>query len=200
MSDSIQLTAEIRTTVGKGASRRLRRLDNKVPGIIYGGEKEPQKITLHGNQLSKAMQQESFYSQILDVSVGGQSEQAVVRDVQRDPASERVQHIDFQRVDASREVTVSVPLHYINEEACIGVKTQGGTLTRNLVEVEVSCLPVNLPEFIEVDMLDVAAGVAGGVYVSSPPPPPPPPPQEVIIRVIAMVGIILLSIFIMFRF
>ncbi len=158
MSDIIELTAELRTTVGKGASRRLRRLEDKVPAIIYGGEGEAQMLTLSGNQLAKAMQVEAFYSQILSVSIEGKAEQAVVRDVQRNPANERVQHIDFQRVRADREVNVSVPLHFINEEACIGVKMQGGTLTRTLTEVEIACLPVNLPEYIEVDMADVEAG------------------------------------------
>ena len=97
MSDTIELTAEIRTTVGKGASRRLRRLEDKVPAIIYGGEGEAQMLTLSANELSKAMQIEAFYSQILSLSIAGNAEQAVVRDVQRNPANERVQHIDFQR-------------------------------------------------------------------------------------------------------
>jgi large subunit ribosomal protein L25 len=160
MSDTIELTAELRTTVGKGASRRLRRLEDKVPAIIYGGEADAQMLTLSGNELSKAMQIEAFYSQVLSVSVEGKAEQAVVRDVQRNPANERVQHIDFQRVSADREINVSVPLHFINEEACVGVKMQGGTLTKTLTEVEISCLPANLPEYIEVDMLEVETGTS----------------------------------------
>ena len=158
MSDTIELTAELRTTVGKGASRRLRRLEDKVPAIIYGGEADAQMLTMSGNELSKAMQIEAFYSQVLSVSIDGKAEQAVVRDVQRNPANERVQHIDFQRVSADREINVSVPLHFINEEACVGVKMQGGTLTRTLTEVEISCLPANLPEFIEVDMAEIESG------------------------------------------
>ena len=160
MSDTIELTAEIRTTVGKGASRRLRRLEDKVPAIIYGGEGEAQMLTLSANELSKAMQIEAFYSQILSLSVAGKAEQAVVRDVQRNPANERVQHVDFQRVRADREINVNVPLHFINEEACVGVKMQAGTLTKTLAEVEVSCLPANLPEYIEVDMLEVESGTS----------------------------------------
>ena len=160
MSDIIELTAELRTTVGKGASRRLRRLEGKVPAIIYGGEGEAVMLSLSSNELSRAMQVEAFYSQVLNVSIDGKSEQAVVRDLQRNPADERVQHVDFQRVRANVAITVSVPLHFINEESCVGVKMQGGTLTRTLTEVEVSCLPASLPEYIEVDMAEVESGTS----------------------------------------
>ena len=158
MSESITLTATIRTDVGKGASRRLRRLEDKVPAIIYGGDTAPQKLTLSGNEILKASQIEAFYSQILNISVDGTVESALIRDLQRNPASGRVQHIDFQRVSADKEINVNVPLHFINEDACVGVKMSGGTLTHNLTEVEIICLPANLPEFIEVDMLEIEAG------------------------------------------
>ena len=158
MSDIIELAAELRTTVGKGASRRLRRLEDKVPAIIYGGEGDAQMLTLSGNELAKAMEIEAFYSQVLNVTIEGKSEQAVVRDVQRNPANDRVQHLDFQRVSANKAINVNVPLHFLNEESCVGVKMQGGTLTRTLAEVEVSCLPANLPEYIEVDMAEVESG------------------------------------------
>ncbi len=118
----------------------------------------PQKLTLSGNEILKASQIEAFYSQILDISIDGSVESAVIRDLQRNPASGRVQHIDFQRVSADKEINVNVPLHFVNEDACVGVKMSGGTLTHNLTEVEISCLPANLPEFIEVDMLEVEAG------------------------------------------
>ena len=160
MSDTIELTAELRTTVGKGASRRLRRLEDKVPAIIYGGEGDAVMLSLSANELSKAMQIEAFYSQVLNVFIEGKSEQAVVRDLQRNPADERVQHIDFQRVRSNVAITVSVPLHFINEESCVGVKMQGGTLTRTLTEVEISCLPANLPEYIEVDMAEIESGTS----------------------------------------
>ena len=158
MSDKISLTAELRSDVGKGASRRLRRLDDKVPAIIYGGEEAPQNLTLIANELSKAMQLEAFYSQIMNVVVDGNAQQAFVRDLQRNPASGRVLHIDFQRVSADRAINVNVPLHFINEEQCVGVKIGGGKITHSLNEVEVSCLPGDLPEFIEVDMENVEAG------------------------------------------
>lgn len=160
MSDNIQLTAELRTDVGKGASRRLRRLEDKVPGIIYGEDKDPQMLTLSANEMGKAMQLEAFYSQIIDLSIDGKTEQAVVRDLQRNPANERLLHIDFMRISANRTMNVSVPLHFINEEACVGVKTEGGTLTHNMTEVEITCLPAALPEYIEVDMAEIAAGVS----------------------------------------
>lgn len=158
MSDKTSLAAELREDVGKGASRRLRRLGNKVPAIIYGAESAPQNLTLSVNELTKAMEQESFYSQILDVSVAGDVQQAVVRDLQRNPGNGKVTHLDFLRVSADKEIHVSVPLHFINEEQCVGVKIGGGNITHNLTEVEVACLPGNLPEFIEVDMLEVEAG------------------------------------------
>ena len=158
MSDKITLTAELRTDVGKGASRRLRRAGEKVPAIIYGADEQPQTLSLVVNELAKVMQQEAFYSQILDVVVDGKSNQAVVRDLQRNPANGKVQHIDFQRISADRAMNVSVPLHFINEENCVGVKIGGGIISHNLTEVEISCLPADLPEFIEVDMQDVDVG------------------------------------------
>ncbi len=160
MSDKIALTAEIRTDVGKGASRRLRRSGEKIPAIIYGAEDAPQNLTLATNELAKAMQQEAFFSQILDVLVDGKSNQAVVRDLQRNPASGKVLHIDFQRVSANKPINVSVPLHFINEEQCVGVKIGGGIISHNLNEVEISCLPADLPEYIEVDMQDLDIGYA----------------------------------------
>ena len=100
----------------------------------------------------------ALYSRLMDIVVEGASQQAVVRDLQRNPASGRVAHIDFQRVSANRELTVSVPLHYINEEDCVGVKMGGASIIHNLTEVEISCLPADLPEYIEVDMADVDVG------------------------------------------
>ena len=163
MSDKIALTAEIRTDVGKGASRRLRRSGEKVPAIIYGAEDAPQNLTLAANELAKAMQQEAFYSQILDVVVDGKNNQAVVRDLQRNPASGKVLHIDFQRVSANKAINVSVPLHFVNEEQCVGVKIGGGIISHNLTEVEISCLPADLPEYLEVDMKDIDVGLCSAL-------------------------------------
>ena len=158
MSDQIQINAQIRELAGKGASRRLRR-ENKVPGIIYGGDAAAQSLTLDANELSKALQVEAFFSQVLQVNVeGGGSEQALVRDMQRHPATERVVHIDFLRVSADRAVEVQVPLHFMNEESCVGVKIGGGSLSHNMSEVAVSCLPKDLPEFLEVDVAELDVG------------------------------------------
>ncbi|MEM1433170.1 MAG: 50S ribosomal protein L25/general stress protein Ctc [Pseudomonadota bacterium] len=152
MSERIELAVEPRTDVGKGASRRLRRQGNLVPGIIYGASETPENITLRKNELIKAMEQESFFSQIVALSVNGKTQQAVVRDVQRHPAANEVMHIDFLRVRADQAVTMNVPLHFINEEACVGVKIGRGSIAKSAVEVEVSALPNDLPEYIEVDM------------------------------------------------
>ena len=158
MSEKITLTADLRSDKGKGASRRLRRLEDKVPGIIYGGSDAPQTLSLRANELNKAMEAEAFYSQIMNVVLEGNAQQAVVRDLQRNPANGRVLHIDFQRISADKEMNVNVPLHFINEEQCVGVKIGGGKITHTLTEVEISCLPANLPEYLEVDMLEIEAG------------------------------------------
>jgi large subunit ribosomal protein L25 len=158
MSQQIEIVAELRKDVGKGASRRLRRADQQVPGIIYGGGREPQPLTLDYNELSKALEREAFYSQILNVVVDGDSQQAVVRDVQRHPVSEKVRHIDFVRVTADHYIDVHVPLHFLNEDKCVGVRQGGGTITHNLNEITVRCLPNDLPEFIEVDVADLEVG------------------------------------------
>ena len=158
MADSIVINAERRKLMGKAASRRLRKKEDKVPGILYGGSDDPIPLVVHYKALLKALQDESFFSQILEVSLGKKTQQAVVRDLQRNPASEKVTHIDFLRVQADREINVAIPLRFLNEEECPGVKVDGGSVTHNLTEIEVSCLPANLPEFLEIDMADLEIG------------------------------------------
>ncbi|MFP1679690.1 50S ribosomal protein L25/general stress protein Ctc [Alloalcanivorax sp. C16-2] len=155
MSNEFELTAESRSDTGKGASRRLRRLQGRIPGIIYGGDAEPQMITLESRELKKALETEAFYSHILTLKLDGKTQQAVLRDLQRDPARGFPIHADFMRVDATHKITMVVPVHFSNEEACIGVKKQGGEIHRNISEVEVICLPKDLPEYLEVDMIAV---------------------------------------------
>jgi large subunit ribosomal protein L25 len=150
MSDNIERHAEVRADVGKGASRRLRRQGDLVPGIIYGGETDPVNLTLKVNELTKAMMSESFFSQILKVVVEGKAEQAVLRDLQRNPANDKVTHVDFLRVSANRPIHVSVPLHFVGEEKCVGVREHGGVIVHAMNDVEISCLPKDLPEYIEV--------------------------------------------------
>jgi large subunit ribosomal protein L25 len=158
MSQQIELNAELRADVGKGASRRLRRKGDRVPGIIYGGADAPVTLSLAQNELTKAMESEAFYSQVLSVALDGGKHQAVVRDLQRHPATNKVMHVDFLRVSADKPVEVSVPLHFVNEEKCVGVRIERGLIVHALTEVEVSCLPAALPQYIEVDMENLHAG------------------------------------------
>lgn len=160
MAQAIELRAEVRSATGKGANRRLRRLEGKVPGVIYGGGGDPQSLSFAYFELANAAEHESFYSQILTLDIGGVREQAIVRDMQRHPASERVTHIDFLRVRADQALTVSIPIHFLNEDRCVGVRLGGGSLSHNLTEVEVECLPKDLPQFIAVDVAELAVGSA----------------------------------------
>ena len=158
MSDiSFVVNATVRADQGKGASRRLRRLENLVPAIIYGADKEPVALSIKENELKKSLSNEAFYSHVLTVNVDGTEEPAILKDLQRHPSRGDVMHADFLRVDMNKPVHVHVPLHFTNEENCVGVKMGGGKISHQQVEVEVICLPGNLPEFIEVDMTDVEA-------------------------------------------
>ncbi len=158
MAEQIVLEVEPRAELGTGASRRLRREGGMVPGILYGGTEAPAPIALSYRALAKAMQQEAFFSQILDVALSGERCQAILRDLQRHPANDRVLHIDLLRIQADKPIQIAVPLRFVNEDRCIGVRTGGGTITRNLIELEVSCLPKDLPEHIEIDLEDVDVG------------------------------------------
>ena len=160
MAEQIMLRAEFRDELGKGASRRLRRLSDKIPGVLYGGGGDPVSLTLAYRDLSKAMQEEAFFSQILELSVGDKTQACVLRDVQRHPATDKVQHIDFLRIQEDMPVQLHVPLHYTNEDRCVGVKLGGGRVAHNLIEVEVSCLPRDLPEYIEVDVAELDVGAS----------------------------------------
>lgn len=162
MSEAIKLNAIARKDVGKGASRRLRHAD-LVPAIIYGGEAEPVQVTLEGKAVRKALESEAFYSQIVTLDVEGAEQQVILKDLQRHPAKEFAMHMDFLRVDATHAITTHAPLHFINEEASAGVKA-GGVVSHTRVEVEIKCLPADLPEFIEVDMAGVELG--GHIHLS----------------------------------
>ena len=158
MAEQIVLNAEPRTDMGTGASRRLRRNSEKVPGVIYGGGGDTLPLILESRMLVKAMEQEAFFSQILNVSIEGETQQAVLRDLQRHPASEKVLHVDFMRIHADKPIQISVPLHFLNEDKCYGVTMEEGNISRNLIEVEVSCLPADLPENLELDIEDLRIG------------------------------------------
>ncbi len=152
------LQAQARDNVGKGASRRLRREQDLVPGIIYGANKAPTMITIAQKDLVKQLENEAFYSHIVTINVGSDSESVILKDLQRHPARNTVLHADFLRVAKGKKLTTKVPLHFINEEKCKGVKTQGGIVSHNLNELEITCLPKDLPEFIEVDLINLEVG------------------------------------------
>ncbi len=160
MSQKFELVAEIRTDIGKGASRRLRRAGEKVPGIVYGGGEAPVSIALNARVLAKATEQDTFFSQILSLKLGDAASQVIARDVQSHPMTGRAMHIDFQRIVEGQEITVDIPIHFLNEEECYGVKTERGIITHHMIEVEVTCLPRNLPEYIEIDMTALKVGDA----------------------------------------
>jgi large subunit ribosomal protein L25 len=158
MSDQFELNAEVRTDLGKGASRRLRRFDGRVPAIIYGGDKAPQSLSLIRKDLEKALENEAFYSHVLTVLVGKEKEKAILKDLQRHPAKNTVTHVDFMRISDNVALKVHVPIHFLNETTCHGVKTQGGIIQHQETDIEVQCLPADIPAFIEVDMLNVETG------------------------------------------
>jgi len=158
MSDQFELQAEVREDMGKGASRRLRRLADQVPAIIYGGKKDPQPLTLVRKDLEKALENEAFYSHVLSIKVGKTKEKAILKDLQRHPARDSVMHADFMRVDDKVAIKVHVPIHFMNEETSIGVKTEGGIVQHQTTDIEILCLPADIPEYIEVDMAEVATG------------------------------------------
>ncbi len=158
MSDQFEITAELREDKGKGASRRLRRLADQIPAIIYGGDKDPQPLTLIRKDLEKSLENEAFYSQVLTIKVGSLSQQAILKDLQRHPAKDTVMHADFLRVDEKTVVKVHVPIHFLNEDTCHGVKMEGGMIQHQATDIEVQCLPGDIPEYIEVDMLEIHTG------------------------------------------
>lgn len=158
MPEQIVIQAERRERLGKGASRRLRRMADKAPGILYGGDREPVPLAIAYRELGKVMQEEAFFSQIVHLQVGDKTQACVLRELQRHPATDRVQHIDFLRIREDVAMHLHVPLHFVNEDRCAGVKLGGGRLAHNLIEVEVRCLPKDLPEFIEVDVAALDVG------------------------------------------
>ena len=157
MATSFELSAESRKDAGKGASRRLRRA-GMVPAIIYGGGGEPQMLSLNHNELMRRLEDEAFYSHILTVNVDGKPVQAVLRDLHRHPARPVIMHADLQRVNPNEKLHLRVPLHFTGADVAPGVKTGGGLFIHEASEVDVSCLPKDLPEFIEVDVSGMNIG------------------------------------------
>ena len=158
MSDDLNVQATSRSVFGKGASRRLRR-ENLVPAILYGADENPAPISLKHNEVIKHLNNDSFYSQLLMLSVdGGEPVRTLLRDVQRHPFRQQILHLDFQRVVAGAELQVTVPVHFLGEDVCPGVKNENGMVMHNDTELTVACLPRNIPEFLEIDMSQLAVG------------------------------------------
>ena len=153
----MKVVAFARTQQGTGASRRLRKA-GQTPGIIYGGTEAPQLITLDGNALFHALKKEAFHGSILDMEIDGKTQQVLLRDFQMHAYKQIVMHADFQRVDASQKIHTKVTLHFVNAEVSPGVKFGGAVISHVLNELEIECLPGQLPEFITVDLSKIEAG------------------------------------------
>jgi large subunit ribosomal protein L25 len=157
MKTSFELVAELREDQGKGASRRLRR-SGKVPAILYGGREEPRALALDHTKLLQMLDNERFYSTLLSLKVGSEKQAAVLKDLQRHPYKNQVVHIDFQRVRDDEKIRMRIPLHFVNEATSTGVKQQGGVVSHLRNDVEVLCLPKDLPEYVEVDLQEISRG------------------------------------------
>lgn len=151
MRIGFEVNAEPRSDQGKGASRRLRHA-GKVPAVIYGGHAEARNVTLEHHKLLQLVENEKFYSSIISVNVGGDKQAVIVKDVQMHPARQAVLHVDLQRVSENEKIRVHLPIHFKGEAVAPGVKTQGGVVSHMMADVEITCLPKDLPEFLEVDM------------------------------------------------
>ena len=165
MSEGFELECFIRTDLGKGASRRLRRINSNFPAILYGGDKAPVSLSIAHKDIAKATESEVFFSQVITLNINNKKEPAVIKALQRHPAKPLILHADFQRVSMDKEILVKVPIHFLNEDECVGVRLGGGNIIKSLNEIEVSCLPKDLPEYIEVDMLDIELG--GSIHLSA---------------------------------
>jgi large subunit ribosomal protein L25 len=163
MAVSFEINAESRADRGTNASRRLRR-QGRIPAVLYGGDGEPEALSLEHREVLRHLDKEAFYSQVLQVNIGSRKERAVLRGLQRHHYKPAVLHMDLQRITEDENVRVHIPLHFINQETAVGVKQQGGTVSHQRIEVEITCLPKDLPEFIEVDLKDLSIGE--NIYLS----------------------------------
>ena len=150
MSEQFELIAELRESIGTGSSRRLRHA-GRVPAVVYGAHKDNVNITLQHNELSRHLGTEAFHSAVIKLKVGGKSEQVILRDVQMHPFKTQIAHLDFQRISAKEKLHIKVPLHFIGEDVAPGIK-EGGLVSHLITEVDVACLPKDLPEFLEIDL------------------------------------------------
>ncbi|MEQ8312649.1 MAG: 50S ribosomal protein L25/general stress protein Ctc [Gammaproteobacteria bacterium] len=157
-ANQFELNCTVRTEQGKGASRRLRRLNNQVPAILYGGGEDPVSLSIVHDDILHATDNEAFFSHIITLKIDKKEQKAIIKDLQRHPAKPFIMHADFLRVSDKQAIVVQVPIHFINEEKCAGVRNEGGRLIKTLTEIEVSCLPKDLPEYVEVDVLALEIG------------------------------------------
>lgn len=153
----IEIKANVRDTKGTGASRRLRK-NGSIPGIVYGNKKDAVSITLDGKDLSLKFKKEAFHASILSLDLDGKKESVLLRDYQLEPVKSTLLHVDFQRINENEKIHVKVPFHFINEDIAKGVKLDGGVITHIITEVDIACLPKDLPQFIEVDLTDLGLG------------------------------------------
>ena len=157
MSEQVNLNAEAREIDGKSSSRKLRNAGS-VPAVIYGGENDPIKVSILEKDITKASEVPGFTTQILKITVSGEEQSVIVKELQRHPATQRVLHADLQRVNPDTKISITVPVRFINEDICVGVKTHGGAIARLINNIDISCLASNLPEFLEVDIAELDVG------------------------------------------
>jgi len=163
MSTDYQISAEPRSESGKAASRRYRRED-KIPAVVYGAGKDNKSLLLDHHEIFHSLETEGFHSAIIKINVGKSVEQAILRDVQMHPTKDKVMHVDFQRISATEKLHISVPIHFVGEEEAPGVKTEHGIMSHMINDVDVSCLPADLPEYLEIDVSGLNLG--DSVYLS----------------------------------
>lgn len=161
--ETFTIIAEHRESYGKSVSRRLRR-NGKVPGVVYGNAEEAESIVMNHNEIAHHLQSEAFHSHILTLQIGKKKEKVVLKDVQHHAFKLSILHIDLQRIDEKEQLTMRVPLHFINEAICVGVKLKGGVISHVMTDLEITCLPANLPEYIEIDMAEIDIGE--GIYLA----------------------------------
>ena len=164
MSEQVNLNAESREVEGKSSSRQLRRAGS-VPAVIYGGKEEPLRISILEKDIAKASEVPGFATQILSISISGKEQNVIVKEIQRHPTTQRVLHADLMRVNPDTKISISVPVRFINEESCVGVKMHGGAISRLINDIDITCLASNLPEYIEVDV--EALDIGDSIFLSA---------------------------------
>ena len=164
MSEQVNLNAENREVEGKSSSRQLRRAGS-IPAVIYGGKEEPLRISILEKDIAKASEVPGFATQILSISISGKEQNVIVKEIQRHPATQRVLHADLMRVDPDTKISISVPVRFINEDKCVGVKMHGGVVSHLINDIDITCLASNLPEYLEVDV--EALDIGDSIFLSA---------------------------------